>query len=61
MIEEKNKPVEELPVPGPELPENGNQEPEIEQLSTSNTKPQTKQMDVHHHGHVHHQKKWKEI
>src|SRR4029453_2699768 len=23
-------------------------------------KPQTKQMEVHHHGHVHSQKKWKE-
>ena len=27
---------------------------------TSNIKPQTENMEVHHHGHVHHQKKWKE-
>ena len=30
------------------------------QLQTSNIKPQTEEMEVHHHGHVHHQKKWKE-
>ena len=27
---------------------------------TSNLEPQTVSMEVHHHGHVHHQKKWKE-
>ena len=27
---------------------------------TLNLKPQTESMEVHHHGHVHHQKKWKE-
>ena len=36
-------------------------EPEtIEQLQTSNLEPQTEAMEVHHHGHVHHKRKWKE-
>jgi hypothetical protein len=30
------------------------------QPETSNLKPQTSQMEVHHHGHVHSEKKWKE-
>ena len=30
------------------------------QPQTSNLKPQADIMEVHHHGHVHHQKKWKE-
>src|SRR5262245_58976717 len=29
-------------------------------VTTSNFEPQTGSMEVHHHGHVHHQKKWKE-
>jgi len=29
-------------------------------VTTLNFKPQTSEMEVHHHGHVHHQKKWKE-
>ena len=53
MSEEQNK-DEQLPDTGSRLPETGNREPEtIEQ-------PQTDNMEVHHHGHVHHQKKWKE-
>ncbi len=31
-----------------------------EQLQTTNPKPQTETMEVHHHGHVHEKKKWKE-
>jgi hypothetical protein len=30
------------------------------QPQTSNIEPQTESMEVHHHGHVHNQKKWKE-
>ena len=30
------------------------------QPQTSNLEPQTDKMEVHHHGHVHNQKKWKE-
>ena len=33
---------------------------ESEKPKTTNQKPQTSDMEVHHHGHVHHQKKWKE-
>ena len=36
-------------------------EPAVEQTPTPNSKHQTSEtMEVHHHGHVHHQKKWKE-
>ncbi len=31
-----------------------------EEPKTINDKPGTETMEVHHHGHVHHQKKWKE-
>jgi hypothetical protein len=30
------------------------------QLQTTNSKLQTSAMEVHHHGHVHEKKKWKE-
>jgi len=33
-------------------------QPALAEASTD--KPETKNMEVHHHGHVHHQKKWKE-
>src|SRR6185436_9549010 len=32
----------------------------LQQPQTSNLEPQTDSMEVHHHGHVHNQKKWKE-
>jgi hypothetical protein len=31
-----------------------------EEPKSINDKPETETMEVHHHGHVHHQKKWKE-
>ncbi len=33
---------------------------EPKKQETINQKPQVSDMEVHHHGHVHHQKKWKE-
>ena len=52
MNEEQNN-KEKSPVTSSRLPETGNRVPEtIEQ-------PQTDNMEVHHHGHVHQQKKWK--
>ncbi|MEJ7823647.1 MAG: hypothetical protein WKF85_15085 [Chitinophagaceae bacterium] len=35
-------------------------EQSIPELQTTNPKPQTTPMEVHHHGHVHEKKKWKE-
>src|SRR5688572_235551 len=32
----------------------------IDQQLTTHPKPQTEDMEVHHHGHVHEKKKWKE-
>ncbi len=32
----------------------------FEQLQTTNPKLQTEEMEVHHHGHIHEKKKWKE-
>src|SRR5688572_3973923 len=32
----------------------------IDQQLTTHPKPQTEKMEVHHHGHVHEKKKWKE-
>jgi hypothetical protein len=36
------------------------QAPAIKELKTIADKPQTKNMEVHHHGHIHEKKKWKE-
>ena len=44
----------QLPDTSSRLSETGNREPETIEP------PQTENMEVHHHGHVHHQKKWKE-
>ena len=67
MSEEQNK-EEQLPDTSSPLPETGNlptgqagREPETMPTQTLNPKLQTfDTMEVHHHGHVHHQKKWKE-
>ena len=70
MSEEKNIPEEELTMGNLPAGSQGKHsdsyqkasEPAVEQTQpqTSNIKPQTEEMEVHHHGHVHHQKKWKE-
>jgi hypothetical protein len=60
MIEEEKIPEEELPDTGSPLPETGNLQPETQQPETSNLITPTSDMEVHHHGHVHEQKKWKE-
>ena len=49
----------QMPVPGYRRQETGNLE-RTEQTQTSNIEPQTTDMEIHHHGHVHHEKKWKE-
>jgi len=47
-----------------QLPEDvpGSKQPQIPKSRDrhSNLEPQTENMEVHHHGHVHYQKKWKE-
>ncbi len=53
MSEDQNK-KKQLPDTSSRLPVTGNLEP------TSIEPPQTQSMEVHHHGHVHSQKKWKE-
>jgi hypothetical protein len=67
--EEQNIPDSTEPLPGKEqglqgqLPDNKSAEeniPEAEQLVTHNSQPVTTDMEVHHHGHVHEKKKWKE-
>ena len=65
MNEEKTK--EQLPDTSSLFPGAGDRGPETNQPRTPNTQPQTSNiepqtadMEVHHHGHVHHQKKWKE-
>ena len=35
-------------------------QPHPDSYRDSNIKPQTESMEIHHHGHVHNQKKWKE-
>jgi hypothetical protein len=60
MIEEEKIPEEELPDTGSPLPATGNMQPETTQSPLLNLQPQTSEMEVHHHGHVHEQKKWKE-
>ena len=60
-MSEERKTGDQLPDPGqpvqkagPRLPDTRNLEP------TPIDPPQKENMEVHHHGHVHHQKKWKE-
>lgn len=50
-LPEKESPPGKQSIPEPEV---------IEQFQISNIAPQTADMEVHHHGHVHQQKKWKE-
>ena len=60
MSEDQNK-KKQLPDTSPRLPVTGNPEPTpIDPPQTSNIEPQSTDMEVHHHGHVHSQKKWKE-
>jgi hypothetical protein len=60
MNEEEKMPEEKLPDTGFQLPETGNRQQETVEPCALNPQPQTPQMEVHHHGHVHEKKKWKE-
>ena len=69
MNEEQNIPDSSELLPGKEqspqgqLPDNKSVEeniPEAEQPVTHNPQPVITDMEVHHHGHVHEKKKWKE-
>ncbi|HEX8331457.1 MAG TPA: hypothetical protein VF622_02475 [Segetibacter sp.] len=60
MTEDKNKPEEgDLPSEDGKQFTSDDQQPTNEPLTT-NSNLQTIEMEVHHHGHVHEKKKWKE-
>ncbi len=74
MEENKNLSAEQADIPSAQPAQNSSEEvtpaatgisdenilPDTETPATEINPPQAKEMEVHHHGHVHEKKKWKE-